>query len=215
MAVCGVGAVFLYGRDRGGGARAGGGLLSCESGADVHAAAWARTAVDGVVCGDAGRDQPLSLLLQSVGDSGAAGDRADFGSAESGGAAAEDEAASDGFGWNRAAVCVDVADENDGCISGSGGWVGNDCAALGETKAGVEVRAGGCGERGWWVWRVDGADRGGRGGGGLYVFLCRREWLPHAVRTYVAAGIFLVVDSRAALDRSQPDAAGGNAGSGR
>src|SRR5580698_6850391 len=188
MAVCGVGAVFLYGRDSGGGAGAGGGLFLSEPGADVPVAAWARTAVpprgrgpvrrgpgvDGVAGSDAGGDQPLSLLLQPAGDSGAAGDRSDFGSAEPGGAVAEDEAADDGFGWNRTAVCADVADEDDGCISGSSGWVGDDCAALGEAKAGDEVRAGGGGERGCRIWRVDGVDRAGRADGGLYVFLCGR-----------------------------------------
>ena len=46
--------------------------------------------------GDAGGDQPVSLLLQSTGDSGAAGDNLDAGHFERGGAAAENEAAGDG-----------------------------------------------------------------------------------------------------------------------
>ena len=47
MAVCGVGAVFLYRRDGGGGARAGSRLLFREPGADLPAAAQERAAIPG------------------------------------------------------------------------------------------------------------------------------------------------------------------------
>ena len=186
VAVCRVGAVFLYGGDGGGRARVGGGVFFRQPGAELHVAAGEEgtipprgrrpirggpglpprgqrpvrgdPGVGGVVGRDAAGYQPVPVLLQPIGHSGAVADCADAGSAEPRDAFACNAAAGAGFGWDRPAVCADGADQNYGCLSGACGGVGDGAAARAEAEAGVALCAGrgddGCRR----VWPVDGDD---------------------------------------------------------
>ena len=83
VAVPRVAAVFLHRSDDRGGARAGGCLLLCQSAVELPAAARARPALDGAARRDAAGDQPVPLLLQPAGHSGAAAHRVHAGRSES------------------------------------------------------------------------------------------------------------------------------------
>ncbi len=228
VAVCGVGAVLLYGRDGGGRARAGRGMFLRQSGAELPAAADERTALpprgrrpvrgDPPVGGAARRDaagyQPLPLLLQPVGYSGALADRADAGGVELGCTPARIPAAGAGFGLDRPAVCADGADQNHGCFSGAGGGVGDGAAAREQAESGGAMRRGERMRCRGHLWFVDGADCRFWSARRLQILLfC--EHLPQASGVLLAAGGILVVVSRDALGRSQPGAAGGSDGAGR
>ena len=109
------GAVLLYRRHDSGGARAGRCVLLLQSGLSYLLLRAGGRA--GWRCWrDAAGDQPVSLLLQPAGDSGADADRADAGGAESGGAAAATAPAGAGVGCDRPAVHADDADQDDGAF---------------------------------------------------------------------------------------------------
>ena len=116
-----------------------------------------RTALDGAAGTDAAGDQPVSLLLQPAGDSGADADGVDAGSFESGVRLPRMRRPVLGVGLGWTAVHADDADQDHGGFSAAGAGVGDGCCRSGRTAgsccAARRPRPGVCSD----VWAVDGA----------------------------------------------------------
>ncbi len=125
-----MGALLLHRGHGPGSARAGRRLLLLQFAAELPAAESARIALGGDAGRDADRDQPLSLLLQPAGHSGAPADHPHARGPEHRGAAAPVAPAGGRFGRRWTALHADDAHQDHRLVSLAGSGLGDAAAAL-------------------------------------------------------------------------------------